>query len=108
VSPEAPRQYRVALVGCGRIAQTHFDALATVPGLRLTGVCDILPDRARAAGEGQGVPHFTSYEKMLAEAPSDLVAICTPSGMHPQHGIMAARAGIWCRRATTRACGCSW
>ncbi|MGQ0537454.1 MAG: Gfo/Idh/MocA family protein, partial [Gemmatimonadaceae bacterium] len=85
--------YGVALVGCGRIAQTHFEALARVSGMRLTAVCDVLPERAQAAGEAQGVPFYTSYEKMLAEAPGDLVAICTPSGMHPQHGIMAARCG---------------
>jgi UDP-N-acetyl-2-amino-2-deoxyglucuronate dehydrogenase len=89
----ASADFRVALVGCGRISNTHFEALTKVPGLRLTAVCDILPDRASAAGEAQGVPHWTSYEKMLAEAECDVVTICTPSGLHPQHGIMAAKAG---------------
>ncbi len=88
-----PSEFRVALVGCGRIAHTHFEALNKVPGLRLTAVCDVLPDRARAAGEEHSVPWFTSYEKMLGEAQCDAVTICTPSGLHPQHGIMAARAG---------------
>lgn len=87
-----PAEFRVALVGCGRIAGTHYEALAKIPGLRLTAVCDILPERAQAAAEQQGVPSYTSYEKMLAEAPCDVVAICTPSGLHPQHGILAARA----------------
>ncbi|MGQ0640383.1 MAG: Gfo/Idh/MocA family oxidoreductase, partial [Gemmatimonadaceae bacterium] len=63
-----PSEFRVALVGCGRIAHTHFEALTKVPGLRLTAVSDVLPDRARAAGEEQGVASYTSYEKMLAEA----------------------------------------
>jgi len=31
--------------------------------------------------------------EMLASVPCDLVAICTPSGLHPQHGIIAARHG---------------
>ncbi len=88
-----PDEFRLALVGCGRIARTHFDALAKIPGLRLTAVCDILPDRAREAGESRGVPYFASYDTMLAEAASDVVTICTPSGLHPQHGIMAAKAG---------------
>lgn len=88
----APSEFRVALVGCGRIACTHFEALAKIPALRLTAVCDILPERAQAAGERLGVPFFTSYEKLLTEAPSDVVTICTPSGLHPQHGIMAAKA----------------
>lgn len=91
-APPPPAAFRVALVGCGRIAGTHFEALAKIPDLRLTAVCDILPDRARAAGDQQGVASFTSYEKMLAEAACDVVTICTPSGLHPQHGILAAKA----------------
>lgn len=87
-----PSEFRVALVGCGRIAGTHFEALGKIPALRLTAVCDILPERAQAAGEQLGVPFFTSYEKMLAEASCDVVTICTPSGLHPQHGILAAKA----------------
>jgi UDP-N-acetyl-2-amino-2-deoxyglucuronate dehydrogenase len=88
-----PGEFRIALVGCGRIAHTHFDALKKIPGLSLTAVCDVLPDRAKAAGDELGIPSYTSYEKMLAEAPCDVVTVCTPSGLHPQHGIMAAKAG---------------
>jgi UDP-N-acetyl-2-amino-2-deoxyglucuronate dehydrogenase len=86
-------RFRIGLVGCGRISRNHFEAIARVEGLTLSAVCDVVADRARAAGEAQGVPSFTSYERMLAEAELDVVAICTPSGLHPQHGIMAARAG---------------
>jgi UDP-N-acetyl-2-amino-2-deoxyglucuronate dehydrogenase len=49
--------------------------------------------RARAVGEAQGVPAFASLDEMLAAVPSDLVSICTPSGLHPPHGVAAARAG---------------
>ena len=84
---------RVALVGCGRIARNHFDAIARIDGLELAAVCDVVAERARTAGEAQRVPWFTSYDQMLAEAPCDAVAICTPSGLHPPHGIAAARAG---------------
>ena len=31
---------------------------------------------------------------MLSEEKPDLVAICTPSGLHPQHGITVAQAGV--------------
>ncbi|MFL5576495.1 MAG: Gfo/Idh/MocA family protein [Gemmatimonadaceae bacterium] len=88
-----PSPIRVALVGCGRISRNHFEAIARVDGLALSAVCDVVPERAAAAGEQQGVPAFTSYERMLGEAEFDAVAICTPSGLHPQHGIMAALAG---------------
>lgn len=84
---------RIALVGCGRISRTHVDALARVDGLQVTGVCDEIEDRAREAGERAGAPWFTDYAKMLREAPCDAVTIATPSGLHPAHGIAAARAG---------------
>lgn len=84
---------RLALVGCGRIAKTHFDAIREVDGLEVVAVCDIVEERAREAGDEQGVPWFTSYSRMLDTAACDAVAVCTPSGLHPQHGILAARAG---------------
>lgn len=84
---------RVALVGCGRISANHFEAIDRIEGLTLVAVCDSIESRARAAGEKWHVPFFTSYEQMLAEVPCEAVAIATPSGSHPAHGIAAARAG---------------
>ena len=84
---------RVALLGCGRISQTHFDAIRDVDDLELAAVCDTIEERAREAGARNDVPWFTSYAKMLADVPCEAVAVCTPSGLHPPHGIQAARAG---------------
>ncbi|HEX8851086.1 MAG TPA: Gfo/Idh/MocA family oxidoreductase [Gemmatimonadaceae bacterium] len=87
------RDVRIALVGCGRISGNHFDAFRKIGGLQLVGVCDVVAERARAAAEATGVPAFTSYEEMLHSVACDAVAICTPSGLHPQHGVMAAKLG---------------
>jgi UDP-N-acetyl-2-amino-2-deoxyglucuronate dehydrogenase len=91
VSPA--RDFRVALVGCGRISRNHFEAISRVEGLTLSAVCDVVAERAESAGTQFGVPSFRSYEEMLARAECEVVAIATPSGLHPQHGIQAARAG---------------
>jgi UDP-N-acetyl-2-amino-2-deoxyglucuronate dehydrogenase len=90
---DAQPRFRVALVGCGRISRNHFDAIARIDGLELVAVCDTVSSRAQAAGEAHDVPWFTSLEEMLGTVPSDVVVIATPSGLHPQHGILAARAG---------------
>ncbi|HEX2781142.1 MAG TPA: Gfo/Idh/MocA family oxidoreductase [Gemmatimonadaceae bacterium] len=87
------RDIRVALVGCGRISGNHFEAFDKLDGLRLVAVCDSVEERARAAGEAQRVPWFRSYAEMLEKADCDAVVLCTPSGLHPQHGVLAARAG---------------
>ncbi len=86
-------EIRVALVGCGRIAKNHVEALRQVEGMSLSAVCDVVAARAQAMGEAEGVPWFSSYEQMLTDAPCEAVVICTPSGLHPQQGIAAARAG---------------
>jgi UDP-N-acetyl-2-amino-2-deoxyglucuronate dehydrogenase len=85
---------RLVLVGCGRISERHFDAIAENPELRLVAVCDELPGRAQSAAEAQNVPAFTSYAEMLADTPADACVICTPSGLHPRQGIAAAERGL--------------
>ena len=89
----AGQPIRLALLGCGRIAKNHFDALAKLSGMRLVAVCDIVVERAQVAGTQYDVPWFTNVDQMLADVASDAVIIATPSGLHPQHGILAAKAG---------------
>jgi len=88
--------FRIGLIGCGRISKNHFDAIRKVDGLSLAAVCDIDAERARRAGEEQGVPSYRAMDDMLrageGEAPFDVVAVCTPSGLHSAHGAAAARA----------------
>jgi UDP-N-acetyl-2-amino-2-deoxyglucuronate dehydrogenase len=88
------RPVRIALVGCGRISRNHLDAIRDLDGLELAAVCDVDKARAKAAGEANDVPWFVSYEELLRSSiPFDAVTLCTPSGLHPRHGIAAAAAG---------------
>jgi UDP-N-acetyl-2-amino-2-deoxyglucuronate dehydrogenase len=93
-APRADRPFRLALVGCGRISERHFDAIGGRRDLCVAAVCDSVPERAHAAGERLGVPTFTSYATMLDEVEADAVVICTPSGLHPAQGILAAQRGL--------------
>jgi UDP-N-acetyl-2-amino-2-deoxyglucuronate dehydrogenase len=87
------RDFRLGLIGCGRISKNHFDAIAKVDGLKLQAVCDTDEARARAAGEQLDVPWYSSLATMLDKADIDVLTICTPSGLHAQHGVAAAKAG---------------
>src|SRR3954471_20452049 len=91
--PDPSRHFRVGIVGCGRISQHHVDAIAKIDGLTIAAVCDIDESRARAVGDRIGVPSFGSLDAMLQKAEMDIVSVCTPSGLHPDHGIAAAKAG---------------
>ena len=85
---------RLVLVGCGRIADRHIDAAEAISEFEIVAVCDELPERARNFGERLSVPAFSSYAAMLAETDAHAAVICTPSGLHPRHGIMAAESGL--------------
>lgn len=89
------QRIRFGIVGCGRISSFHIDAIANNGDRAVVGaVCDIVPERARAASEkAGGVPCYASIDEMLAAGGLDCVSICTPSGLHPAHGIKAAAAG---------------
>ena len=87
------KEFRVALVGCGRISKNHFEAIDQIDGLELVAVADADPERAAAAGAQWGVPHFASYEKMLKDSKADVITIATPSGLHADQGVLAALAG---------------
>ena len=85
---------RIALVGCGRISQKHFEVFEQSADLALCAVCDVVPERVQAAAARHKVPGFGDLEEMLDQAKPQALAICTPSGLHPAHGIVAARHGV--------------
>ena len=88
------RGIRIAVVGCGRIAASHFKAIeAHRDELQLVAVCDTDPATLSAAQERHGVAGYASLAQLLKDAEADVVALCTPSGLHPQQAILAARAG---------------
>jgi UDP-N-acetyl-2-amino-2-deoxyglucuronate dehydrogenase len=87
------RVVRVAIVGCGRISASHVSAVEKIDGLELVAVADVEIDRANEVAQSQGIPAFRTVEELLAAVDCDVVSVCTPSGLHPAHGITAARAG---------------
>lgn len=80
MSPKLPKT--IALVGCGRIAPRHIEAIAATPGLKIAMVCDKIEDRAKTTAEKLGVPYTTDYRKIKG---ADIVSVMTPSGLHPRH-----------------------
>lgn len=84
----------IGLIGCGRISKNHFEAVAGLPDAQCVACCDAIPERAREASERYQIPIWTNrYEDLLNNPDIDLISICTPSGLHPEHGIMAALKG---------------
>ncbi|MCF7912769.1 MAG: Gfo/Idh/MocA family oxidoreductase [Candidatus Cloacimonetes bacterium] len=86
---------RFGIVGCGRISSKHFSAIAEIEGAQIVSCCDIIEQRVQDAARQYGVETaYTNYDEMLAKEQLDAILICTPSGMHPEMGIKAARKGL--------------
>lgn len=80
------QDYKVALIGCGRVAGHHCLSIANTEGVSLAAVCDLVEEKAQAYGDEYGIPVFTNYREMLDQHPEiNIVAIITPSGMHWEH-----------------------
>jgi UDP-N-acetyl-2-amino-2-deoxyglucuronate dehydrogenase len=89
------KKVRLGLIGCGRIAKNHFDAVSQIPEADFVAVADIIPEKAKKAAEDYGIPGvYTDYNEMLTKEKLDIVSICSPSGMHPNMGVDVARAKI--------------
>ncbi len=83
------------IIGCGVISGTHRKAIEAVEAAELVACCDVVEEKARAFAEEAGIGDawYRDIEEMLAHDGLDAVCICTPSGMHSEHAIMAANAG---------------
>ncbi|MBK1726381.1 Gfo/Idh/MocA family protein [Halorhodospira neutriphila] len=93
-TPITGRRIRVALIGCGRIAQKHLEALERHrDNLELVGVCDVDAEARAEAANRTGAPAFASLAETLEGTDADAVILCTPSGLHPSQAIQAAEAG---------------
>jgi UDP-N-acetyl-2-amino-2-deoxyglucuronate dehydrogenase len=94
VAPVTGRRVRFAVIGCGRIAPRHFEAIARHGGrAELAAVCDGDPQALAAAVAATDAPGYDSLEAVLARSDCDAVVLCTPSGLHPAQAIRAAAAG---------------
>jgi predicted dehydrogenase len=68
---------RVCVIGMGPIGNLHAGIYKTDELAELVGVCDIIPERARSAGERLGVPWFTRAQDALDELAPDLCSVAT-------------------------------
>ncbi len=86
---------RIAVVGCGRISEKHFEAIQNHSEfLNLVSVCDINENRSDECKAKFSVNAYASMEDMLDHEELDVVAICTPSGVHPDQVVLAAKYGV--------------
>jgi predicted dehydrogenase len=74
---------KVAIVGCGKIADAHASQIRRITGSEIVGVCDREPLMARQLCERfQAKQYFCDLTELLSSARPDVVHITTPPQSH--------------------------
>jgi predicted dehydrogenase len=74
---------KVAIIGCGKIADSHAAQIQRIAGCEIVGVCDREELMGRQLAERFGVrQHFTSLTELFRTARPDVVHITTPPQSH--------------------------
>jgi len=81
------------IIGSGGISSAHANAIKSVPGTKLVACSDIIPGRAKQLAEKFGCEWYGDNKKLVERDDIDVVNVCTPSGLHAEHGLLAAQAG---------------
>ena len=84
----------VGLIGAGNISDTHAAAAAAIEGVRVVAVCGRTREKAERLAARAGATAYDELARFLEHRPMDLVVIGSPSGLHAEQGIAAAKQGL--------------
>ena len=88
------RKIKFALVGCGRIAQRHIEAIRRLHQVAvLSDVVDTNPVLSRTVADETKATGHLCLNSMLAASKADVVILTTPSGLHADQAIKIAKSG---------------
>jgi UDP-N-acetyl-2-amino-2-deoxyglucuronate dehydrogenase len=85
---------RFAILGPGKVAAIHAEALARTPDARLVAVSGRNAERAAALAETARARVDPGLEATIERGGVDAVIVCTPHPLHAEQAIAAARAGL--------------
>jgi predicted dehydrogenase len=86
------KKINFAIIGCGRIAQRHAEHINNYG--KLIAVCDTIKEKADELSIKYGAKSFTSIDELLKCGNIDVVAVCSPNGLHAQHSIQSLKSGF--------------
>lgn len=92
------RPLRIAILGCGQIADAHLQELAKIRSAQVVATCDRHRDLAMQAAQRFNVPRFyDDLRAMLDEERPDIVHIATPAQTHAAlaHQVITAGSHVY-------------
>ena len=83
------------VIGCGGIAdrRTIPEGIVPAAGAELVAVQDVAEDRLKEVAEKYGARPLDTVEELLADSAVEAVYIATPTNVHHEQTVAAARAG---------------
>ncbi len=86
---------RVAVVGCGRISDKHFQSIEMHKDkMNLVAICDNDQSTLAKFETKFRVNGYLSLDTLLKKEKLDLVSICTPSGLHSTQTQLCAKYSV--------------
>ena len=85
--------WNFGIIGAGMVADFHAKSIQHLPNAKLTAICGAGSGRAAALAEKYQCKEYPDYQTLLKDPEIDIVTIATPSGLHMDPSIEAARQG---------------
>ena len=87
------KNYKVAILGCGKVAHLHAKAIDNLPNATLSAVWSRTHATAETFAGLYGAKPCGDIQTMIRENGIDLVVVCNPHPFHREVAVEAARAG---------------
>jgi predicted dehydrogenase len=84
----------VGLIGGGNVSSTHAKAAIGIPGVKITAIFGSNPEKTNELSADTGAKAFNDFDSFLQHRPMEMVIIGSPSGVHAEQGIAAAKHGL--------------
>ena len=89
----AKKKYGFGIIGAGNIAGLHAEAIKNIPNAELVALTALPFSAAQSFAEKHGAKAYETIDELLADKNIDIITLCTPSGLHAQQAVAAAKAG---------------
>jgi predicted dehydrogenase len=87
------KKYNIAILGCGKVAHLHAQAVKNLPNAKLAGVWSRTSKTSFDFAKKYKTKSFVDIEMLVQSEFIDLAIICTPHPFHKEPAIEAAKAG---------------
>ena len=90
--PYKDNPVKYVVVGLGK-GKDRCKEISETSGVKLVGVCDIIPEKAKEVGEQYNVPYSDSMDMFLNDPEVEVMYIVTPTGSHCELANKCLNAG---------------